>query len=186
MRIIAGENRGVVLADVGAGDAAAHLRPTPDRVREAVFSMLMSGKYNLQMANARVLDMFAGTGALGFEALSRGAMHCTFVDDGAVAQRLIKENAKRLKRTTQARVIAGQAARMTQAKEACKLIFLDPPYAQNLGVGALVQAEAQGWIAPNALVVWEENAPQAPPTKFALLEHRRFGDTWITLLRFEG
>ena len=83
MRIIAGENRGVALASVGKGDAGAHLRPTTDRVRESLFNVLMGGKFGDPITGAHVLDLFAGTGALGLEALSRGAESCTFVDDGA-------------------------------------------------------------------------------------------------------
>ena len=84
--------RGLHLAPVGEGDAAAHLRPTSDRVREAIFNLLINGGYGDPVSGARVLDLFAGTGALGLEALSRGAAHATFVDDGRVAQGLIRAN----------------------------------------------------------------------------------------------
>ena len=92
MRIIAGQHRGLKLASVGTGDTAAHLRPTSDRVRESLFSVLMGGAYGDPISGAHVLDLFAGTGALGLEALSRGAAHTTFVDDGRKAQFLIREN----------------------------------------------------------------------------------------------
>ena len=86
MRIIGGERRGLKLAEVGAGDAAAHLRPTTDRVRESIFNLLINGGHGNPVADARVLDLFAGTGALGLEALSRGAARVAFVDDGTAAR----------------------------------------------------------------------------------------------------
>ena len=92
MRIIAGDWRGRPLAAVGKGDAGAHLRPTTDRVRESLFSMLAGGRFGDPITDARVLDLFAGTGALGLEALSRGAAATIFVDDGRAAQRLIRQN----------------------------------------------------------------------------------------------
>jgi len=183
MRIIAGENRGALLADVGVGDANAALRPTPDRVRESLFSMLTSGKHGNPVVGARVLDLFAGTGALGLEALSRGAAHCTFVDDGRVALGLIKQNILKLHRHDQTNVLPVKAGALPTAPEPCSLLFLDPPYGQRLGPSALSSAREQGWIAPGAVVSWEERSPQAPPPGFEQLDQRRFGDTWITLLR---
>ena len=96
MRIIGGARRGLKLADIGAGDSGAHLRPTSDRVREAIFNLLMNGGYGDPVAGARVLDLFAGTGALGLEALSRGAARVTFVDDGVVARALLRDNIARM------------------------------------------------------------------------------------------
>ena len=183
MRIIAGENRGTLLADVGAGDLNAALRPTPDRVRESLFSMLTSGKYGAILPGARVLDLFAGTGALGLEALSRGAAHCTFVDDGRVALRLIRQNIRKLRRQDQTDILPLKAVALPPAPAACGLVFMDPPYGQRLGPSALDIACDQGWIVPGAIVSWEERTPQTPPPGFDLLEQRRFGDTWITLLR---
>ena len=86
MRIVGGTLRGLKLAELGAGDAAAHLRPTTDRVREAIFNLLINGSHGNPLPGARVLDLFAGTGALGLEALSRGAARVSFVDDGMTAQ----------------------------------------------------------------------------------------------------
>ncbi|MGL5008427.1 MAG: RsmD family RNA methyltransferase, partial [Paracoccaceae bacterium] len=90
MRIIGGRARGLHLTPVGAGDAAAHLRPTSDRVREAIFNLLINGGYGDPVTDARVLDLFAGTGALGLEAISRGAVHATLVDDGNAARTLLR------------------------------------------------------------------------------------------------
>ena len=181
MRIVGGQHRGTRLAEVGAGDAAAHLRPTSDRVRESLFGVLEGGRLGDPITGARVLDLFAGTGALGFEALSRGAAHVTFVDDGVVAGRLIDANAARLGR-------AGDVTRLTCRADGlppggpCGLIFLDPPYGHRLGGPALARARAQGWVAPGTLVVWEEAAPQIAPPGFTRRDARRYGETHITFL----
>jgi len=179
VRIIGGQHRGLTLAGVGRGDADAHLRPTPDRVREALFNVLAG--HGLPQG-ARVLDLFAGTGALGLEALSRGARHASFVDSGRVAQRLIRDNLARARRTDDATVLTCAADRLPAAAAPCALVFLDPPYGKGRGAPALDRAQAQGWIAPGALVVWEEAGPQEPPAGFALLDNRRYGDTHLTLL----
>ena len=184
MRIIAGVHRGLKLAEVGAGDPAAHLRPTSDRVREALFNVLMGGRYGDPITGARVLDLFAGTGALGLEALSRGAAHVTFVDDGRVAGGLIRDNIGRAKRGADTALLAVNATRLPpHTGDPCTLIFLDPPYAKGLGLLALQSAQSGNWIAPGALVVWEESTPQPAPPGFAGLEARKYGETVVTLLR---
>jgi len=169
----------MALAALGAGDDRAHLRPTSDRVRESLFSILQT--YDLP-AGARVLDLFAGTGALGLEALSRGAEHATFVDSGRTALRLIRDNLDRARRADDGTVLACKADRLPTTETPATLVFLDPPYGKNLGQAALEAALSQGWIAPGAVIVWEDAAPQAPPPGFELLDQRRFGDTHITLL----
>ena len=183
MRIVAGEFRGRALASVGKGDGDAHLRPTTDRVREALFNMLAGGRFDDPFTDARVLDLFAGTGALGLEALSRGAAHCSFVDDGRTAQRLIRQNIDLLGVAERARLIPRSAWKLPVAAQPATLIFLDPPYGKGLGQRALDSARATGWVAPGALVVWEENSPQDAPGGFDRLETRRYGDTTVTLLR---
>lgn len=179
MRIIAGQHRGLTLANVGKGDEAAHLRPTPDRVRESLFNVLMG--YGLPQ-RARVLDLFAGTGALGLEALSRGATHATFVDNGRIAQKLIRENITKTRRETDSKVLTCAVEKLPPAPFPCDLIFLDPPYGKFLGGPALGLAQSQGWVAPQALIVLEDSTPQAV-AGYAVLEQRRYGDTHIALLR---
>ena len=181
MRIVGGRHRGARLAEVGAGDAAAHLRPTTDRVRESLFGVLEGGRFGDPLTGARVLDLFAGTGALGFEALSRGAAHVTFVDDGAVAGRLIDTNAARLKRTDDVTRLSCAAADLPTGAP-CGLVFLDPPYGRALGGPALARACARGWIAPGTLVVWEEAAPQIAPRGFARRDARAYGSVHVTFL----
>ncbi|MEX0311023.1 MAG: 16S rRNA (guanine(966)-N(2))-methyltransferase RsmD [Tateyamaria sp.] len=178
MRIIAGQWRGVPLATVGKGDPGAHLRPTPDRVRESLFSMLT---HRGVIDGAHVLDLFAGTGALGFEALSRGAATATFVENGRMGQKLIAENIQKLKADTQARLLRMDATRPGPLDGGpYDLVFLDPPYGKVMGDKALTAIRDH--CADDALIVWEENAAQTPPDGYALLDHRRFGSTHVTFL----
>lgn len=165
---------------MGKGDAGAHLRPTTDRVRESLFNVLA---HTGVIDGARVLDLFAGTGALGLEALSRGASHATFVDDGRVAQGLIRRNIDLTRSADQATLLRRDAIRIPANPETpCDLVFLDPPYGKCLGEQALDAAEAGGWIAPGALIVWEENAPMPVPDGYDLHDARKYGDTYITLM----
>jgi 16S rRNA (guanine966-N2)-methyltransferase len=188
MRIVGGARRGLKLAEVGAGDAAAHLRPTSDRVREAIFNLLQNNPARPDpVPGARVLDLFAGTGALGLEALSRGAARVTFVEDGAAARALLRRNTELMQAEGVTDLYRRDATRMGENRGApFTLIFLDPPYGQGLGPRALASCGEGGWIAPGATVVWEENAPMPPPAGFAPLDQRRYGDTWITLLETAG
>ena len=185
MRIIGGTHRGTALAAVGKGDAGAHLRPTTDRVRESLFNVLQGGRFGDPLTGARVLDLFAGTGALGLEALSRGAAHVTFVDSGRVAQKLIKDNISKLRRQADTTLLSTDANRLP-AGTTCNLVFLDPPYGQGLGLKALTAAKVQGWIASEALIVWEESSAQIAPAGFTGLDQRRYGDSWVSFLRYTG
>lgn len=184
MRIIGGTRRGLKLVDVGAGDAAAHLRPTADRVREAIFNLLMNGPRGNPVEGARVLDLFAGTGALGLEALSRGAARVVFVDDGAVARALLRQNIAKMQAMGATDVWRRDATRMGPNRgPGYGLVFLDPPYGQGLGERALASLAEGAWLLPGALVVWEEGVPTVPPEGFDLLDQRRYGDTIVTLLK---
>ncbi|WP_172328837.1 16S rRNA (guanine(966)-N(2))-methyltransferase RsmD [Mangrovicoccus sp. HB161399] len=183
MRIIAGRWRGRALTPVGKGDPGHQLRPTTDRVRESLFNVIAGGRFGDPIEGAQVLDLFAGTGALGLEALSRGAAGAVFVESGRVGQRLIRANLKLL--GADAQLVGRDATRLGPAEAACSLVFLDPPYGRGLGARALQAALEGGWIAPGALVVWEESAPQPAPEGFALLEERRYGDTHVTFLEAE-
>lgn len=181
MRIVAGRFRGRSLASVGKGDKAAHLRPTADRVRESLFSIL---DHLGAVEGVRVLDLFAGTGALGLEALSRGAAHVTFVEDGRVAGGLIRRNLGLLDCGGECDVVRRDATRLGPCPvPPHDLVFLDPPYGRGLGQKALAAAAAGGWLAPGTLVVWEENAPMTAPQGFEPVDARRYGDTHVTILR---
>ena len=184
MRIIGGARRGLKLAEVGAGDQAAHLRPTSDRVREAIFNLLMNGPYGNPVEGARVLDLFAGTGALGLEALSRGAARVAFVDDGMAARALLRQNIEKMQAMGATDVWRRDATRMGLNRgPGYDLVFLDPPYGKRLGEAALAALADGGWLAPGALIVWEENTAPEPPEGFAPLDQRRYGDTIVTLLK---
>lgn len=184
MRIIGGQFRGTVLAEVGAGDPAAHLRPTSDRVREAIFNLLVNGGHGDVLTGARVLDLFAGTGALGLEALSRGAARVTFVDDGVAARALIRRNVERLRAMGVTDLWRRDATRLGPNRgPGFGLVFLDPPYGMGLGERALASAVEGGWMTPGALVVWEEGTQVSAPAGFEMVDQRRYGETWVTLLR---
>ena len=184
MRIIGSQNRGLALASVGKGDTGAHLRPTTDRTRESLFNVLQGGRFGDPISDARVLDLFAGTGALGLEALSRGAARVCFVENGRVGQKLVMQNVAKLRAAEKTSLRTYDATRLpTNPYDTFDLIFLDPPYGKNLGVAALESAIAQDWITIGALIIWEDDAPQVPPAKTELVETREYGDTTITFLR---
>ena len=182
MRIVGGAWRGRRLASVGSGDIAAHLRPTCDRVREALFNILINA-HGDPVTGAHVLDLFAGTGAMALEALSRGAARAVLVDQGAKALRLIAENIDKCDAGDRTRVMRRDALRLGTAQNRFDLVFLDPPYGKGLGVHALGAAREGGWLADGAIIVWEENAPMAPLDGFAQIDARVYGDTHITVLR---
>ena len=184
MRIIGGRWRGLKLADPGAGDIEAALRPTSDRMREAVFNLLTQGAHGDKVTGARVLDLFAGTGALGLEALSRGAAQVTFVEDGAAARALIRANVEKMQAMGVTRLYRRDATDLGENRgPGFGLVFLDPPYGRDLGQGALASALGGGWLAPGAMIVWEEAAPQPAPPGFTALDQRRHGQSWVTLLQ---
>lgn len=183
MRVISGRFKGTALAAVGKGDTAAHLRPTTDQVRESIFNLLVNGGYGNPITDARVLDLFAGTGALGFEALSRGASYCLFVDDGVKSRALVRENIDILHLIGSTKLFRRDATRLGEAKNgAFDLVFLDPPYGKGMGEKALIAALQGGWLSENALIVWEENTEQFAPDGFNMLDSRRYGDTWVHIL----
>ena len=186
MRIIAGRFRGTALAALGAGDAAAHLRPTSDRVRESLFNLILHAPLGdiPEIEGARVLDLFAGTGALGLEALSRGAARVAFVDDGTAARALLRRNIELMRAMGTTDVWRRDATNMGPNRgPGYGLVFLDPPYGKGLGERALASCVAGGWLAPGALIVWEESATPVIPDGFEELDQRRYGDTLITILR---
>ncbi len=182
MRIIGGRNRGRALANVGKGDVAAHLRPTSDRVRESLFNVLANG-YGDPCTGARVLDLFAGTGALGLEALSRGAEFAGFVESGRKAQALLAQNISLCRAGAQTKVYRQDARFLGHNPGlAYDLVFLDPPYGKGLGETAMGIALKGGWIAEDALIVWEENTLINVPVGLHLIEARSYGGTVISFL----
>ncbi len=182
MRIVGGRWRGRKLA----APASQAIRPTSDRLREALFNILAHA-YGDPASGARVLDLFAGTGALGLEALSRGAAFALFVDDGAEARALIRANVEALGSGGTSRIFRRDATRLgpVHPLQPFTLAFLDPPYGKGLAEQALVSARDGGWLVPDALVVVEEavDAGFTPPTGFDELERRRYDDTELVVLR---
>lgn len=182
MRIIGGTARGLHLSPVGEGDAAAHLRPTSDRVRESIFNLLINGGYGNPLREARVLDVFAGTGALGLEALSRGAATATFLENGATATAILRRNIALMRAESRCEILKRDATKPGQNPGAAfDVVFLDPPYGKIMGEQALNALTP--WLAPEALVIWEENAAPLPPPSFDQIDQRKYGDTLVTILR---
>ena len=186
MRIVGGRWRGRPLA---APPAGAPIRPTTDRARETLFNVLAHDP-DVRLDGARVLDLFAGTGALGFEALSRGAASCLFVDAGAPARALIRQTIDALGCGGVASLYRRDATALgtvgTRAPH--DLVFLDPPYRQGLGEAALASAHDGGWIAPGATIVLEEasGVEVGWPDGFEGNGERKVGDSVFHFARFAG
>jgi 16S rRNA (guanine966-N2)-methyltransferase len=186
MRIIGGKHRGRRLM----APEGRIVRPTGERAREALFDILAHGRFGERpvFAGARALDAFAGTGAFGLEALSRGAEHASFIEKDRAALVALRANIAALGEERSAAVLAGDALHPPRALAPASLVFLDPPYGKDLAQPALAALAAAGWLAPEALVVVEIAARQtlAPPEGFTLLEERRYGAARIVFLRFGG
>ena len=161
------------------------MRPTADRLREALFNILMHA-YGDPVTGARVLDLFAGTGALGIEAVSRGAAYALFVDDGVEARALLRDNTEALGLGGVTRIFRRDATKLGPAHplEPFTLAFLDPPYGKGLAERRSAAREG-GWLKPDALIVVEEAADAGfkAPEGFAELERRQYDDTELVFLR---
>jgi 16S rRNA (guanine966-N2)-methyltransferase len=185
MRVVGGRLRGRSLASPKTNV----IRPTADRLREALFNILLHA-YDDPIDGARVLDLFAGSGALGIEAVSRGAAFVLFVDDGAEARALLRENVATLGLGGTSKVFRRDATKLGPAHpiEPFSLVFLDPPYGKGLAEKALASAHAGGWLTADALIVVEEAAKSAfaVPEGFTEMERRRYDDTEFALLRLNG
>ncbi len=182
MRVVGGRMRGRTLA----APSSNVIRPTADKLREALFNILVH-RYDDPITGARVLDLFAGTGALGCEAASRGASFVLFVDDGAQARALQRQNVEALGLGGSTRIFRRDATRLgpVHPLEPFGVAFLDPPYGQGLAERALVAARAGGWLTPDALVVVEEatSAAFATPDGYTELERRGYGESELIFLR---
>jgi len=185
MRIVAGRFKGRALK--APGDA--RLRPTSDKVRQAVFNILEHRDLadGFSLAGARAVDLFAGTGALGLEALSRGARYCLFIDDAAESRALIRDNVEALNLTGASKIWRRDAARLGQLDTLAPfdLAFLDPPYRMGLLAPALEGLASGGWLNHGALAVVELAEDETIPTVpgFAILDDRIYGDTRVGFLR---
>jgi 16S rRNA (guanine966-N2)-methyltransferase len=182
MRVVGGRLRGRALA----GPKSAAIRPTADRLRESLFNILIHG-HGDPVTGARVLDLFAGTGALGIEAMSRGASFALLVDDGAEARALIRDNVEVLGLGGVTRIFRRDATKLGPAHplEPFTLAFADPPYGRGLAGLALTSAHTGGWLTPDALVVVEDakDAMFAAPDGYETLDRRAYDDTEFVFLR---
>ncbi len=178
LRIVGGTLRGSRLEVANAPG----LRPTPDRVRETLFNWLMP-----VIEGSRCLDLFAGTGALGIEAISRGAAFCLFIDNGAEARALLRQNVEGLGLGGVTKVYRRDATALgsVHPHESFSLAFLDPPYGKGLGEKALASLRDGNWLVPGALVVVEEAvaAKFVTPDGFEELERRAYDDTEFVVMR---
>lgn len=183
MRIVSGRFRGRALAPPRS-DA---IRPTSDRVRESVFNILAHGFEDFSVEGTRVIDLFAGTGALGLEAVSRGAAYCLFVEEAPEARALIRQNVESFGLTGETRIFRRDATDLGPAGNmpAFDLAFLDPPYGKGLGEQALASLAAGGWLKSGAIAVFEEglSAPDITADAFETLDRRTWGDTQVSFLR---
>jgi 16S rRNA (guanine966-N2)-methyltransferase len=182
MRVVGGRLRGRNIASPVSRD----IRPTADRLRESLFNILMHA-YGDPIDGARVLDLFAGTGALGIEAVSRGASFVLFVDNGAEARALLRQNIESLGLGGVTKVYRRDATGPGPAHpmEPFSLAFLDPPYGMGLAELAVTSLRDGGWLTPDALVIVEEAkaAAFATPAGFVELERRAYDDTEFVILR---
>jgi 16S rRNA (guanine966-N2)-methyltransferase len=182
MRIVGGRLGGRTLA----APKSQAIRPTSDRLRESLFNILAHG-YGDPIAGARILDLFAGTGALGLEAMSHGAAFALFIDDGAEARALMRQNVEALGLGGVTRIFRRDATRLgtVHPNDPFGLVFLDPPYRKGLAEKSLASLRDGGWLASDAVVIVEEAADAgfAAPQGFAEIERRRYDDTEFTFLR---
>jgi 16S rRNA (guanine966-N2)-methyltransferase len=183
MRIVAGKFRGARI-DAPKGLAT---RPTSDKVRQALFNVLEHGAPNFEFEGVRVLDLFAGSGALGLEALSRGARFCLFVEESAAARAAIRRNVEALGLTGASKIWRRDATKLGPAGTlaAFDLVFCDPPYGKGLGERAIAAAVEGGWIKPSAIAVIEEGAEYALawPGPLREIDRRRYGDSAIAIAK---
>jgi 16S rRNA (guanine966-N2)-methyltransferase len=187
VRLVGGRLKGRVLVT----PAGHSTRPTSDRARQAIFNILDHAAWSDGLTGRRVLDAFAGSGALGLEALSRGADTCLFIETDEVARGCIRQNIEKLDLFGCTRVHRQSATdpgqRSGPKDDAFDLVFLDPPYGLSLGEQAVSALNSCGWLAPNALIVLEKGSGEPPPVipGFSLIESRRYGAACIHFLRPE-
>lgn len=186
MRIVGGTLRGRNIAS----PQHEGLRPTSDRVRESLFNILAHGVDDFALSGARVIDLFAGTGALGIEAISRGASFCLFVDSDVEARALIRTNIETFGLTGVTRIFRREATDLGPVGTMAPfdVAFLDPPYGKGLGEQALASLLEGRWLVPGAIVVVEERAGTAVtlPAGVTEIDRRTYGDTQILIARLSG
>jgi len=187
LTIIAGKYRGKKINT----KTNAAIRPTGSRARGAVFNILMHGKFgtheNSPLIDKSVIDLFCGTGALGLEALSRGASHVTFVDQSSESIALARANVANLKEENNTHLIRSDSTSLPVARKECSLAFLDPPYNSGLAVKSLASLDAKGWLENGAVAVVELSKKETlvPPKNYSIFDERLYGNTRIVFLLYE-
>lgn len=183
MRIVGGNHKGLALAS----PKTSAVRPTSDRTREALFNILAHGIEDFELEGARVLDLFAGTGALGLEALSRGARYCLFIDEAASSRALIRRNVEAMGAMGHSKIWRRDATRLGKIENMppFDLVFADPPYGKGLGEKALRSALENAWLSEQAICVLEEAAKSDIERidGLAELDRRVYGDTQLVIFR---
>ena len=178
MRVIGGTLKGRRLSTIKADGNMGTLRPTTDRIRESLFNILFGGKLDFKIERTRVLDIFAGTGALGVEAISRGAKTCTFIEKNKACLQILKANIDlcNIKDNTTIKICDATKIPLN-SDQPYDLVFLDPPYRKSLGEVAIKSALDSNWISKNALIILEEGEQKNSLEGFRLEDMRRYSDT---------
>lgn len=183
MRIISGTYKGRLLSS----PVSMNIRPTSDRVRESIFNIL-SHTADFEIAGSRVLDLFAGTGSLGIEALSRGASFAFFIESSGEGRALLRSNIESLNLGGCVKLSKRDATRLGSLNRGASynLVFADPPYGHGLGERSLIECSQQGWLSPNAMIVLEERSDVIVnlPSSFIFVKHHKFSDTTIFFYRY--
>ena len=183
IKIIGGIYKGRNLTMIGANENMS-LRPTSSKVRGSIFDMLVNGKYGNLVKGARILDLFAGTGALGIEALSRGAAHVTFVEMESAACNAIRRNVELIGAFDKCFLLKRDACRLGNNKHApFDLVLLDPPYGLGLGARSLKSVLTRGWFSREGVAVVEEIVPPDLGCEMEEIEAKKYGETTVTLYR---
>lgn len=186
LKIIAGKHRG---KNIQTKKNSA-IRPTGARTRGAIFNILMHGQFGGQehspLIDKSVIDLFCGTGALGLEALSRGAKHVTFIDESGDSIALANSNIAHMKETENAQCIRSDSTSLPKARRQCSLAFLDPPYNSGLATKSLKSLAAQGWLEDGAVAVVEVSSRETltAPEHYIVFDERQYGNTKIVMLRY--
>lgn len=188
MRIIAGKHRGRRIISI----EGKTIRPTTGKAREAIFSIITSGSFldengDSILDGAIVADICCGTGAVGLEALSRGAKQVIFIDSDSGAIQLVKDNLAAFKEETSTKALRADAISLPNAQQRCQVVFIDPPYDSKIVPAILKSLESRNWLAENAVIICEVSRMEAPslPENYRIINERHYGRTKVLILRWQ-
>ena len=186
MRIIAGSLKGLKLYHHRGRGANSILRATTGKVRENIFNLLINGQFGNQIEDSKVLDLFAGTGAMGIEAISRGAKFCTFVEKNPLCLKLIRRNLELAKSEQKCSIIGADATKLPEnTLITFDIVFLDPPYFRGLPVEALASAKQQNWLHKECVIVIESEGKLELEKDFEIVDERKYGSSFITISKLK-